>query len=508
MNSSETNKKKSASPPPHQSSAAADSPLFTNEGLPIDHTRFGAALTTASVAEGPTRRVSVVGDGGDHVSSSLYAPSSSSSSSKKKKHNFAALAADVSVEDDDDAALLLAPPQLSPKIIPGRRRQNKRNHPMRSSLVEDEEEFDMLASSSEIMNATTTQHRPMWSSLLHDVSVLPILPSVNHPLEKSSLPVTGVPASLIATRIQRALQRRSIAASYPSPHMVQCVSSAHVEFFIFLYRQGNSSEQQDGGIIVEVQRRDGFDVSYMADVFAILDAASGKADDKEHLHLEEDSSWPMYFEENNSDDDNGERGDQVLLPSILLQTFKKEKKEPTVEEVFLCLSSLASLTNEDKVGPTAKNVSRQFLVSDECKELRSKVLSLIITESSSSSNNNDSSSIIMSRPTLQSLEILANICSCTRDGSSSELLEPIFSANEYALPRHLVSHVENAPINPIAATYACIIFRRFLAEEHCLTNIISSSRLTAALFNAVSLGGEIHAGLERQAGGCLSVMST
>ena len=455
MSSFETNKK---SPSSHQSNAA-DRPFFTNEGLPIDHTRFGTALTTSNVAEGPMRRVSV----GNNVSSSLYAPSS-----KKKNNNFDAL---KSVSVEDDAAL--APTQLSPKI-PGGRRQDKRNHPMRSSLV-DEEEFADLAAPE-----TATQ-RPMWSSLLRDVAILPILPSVNHPLEKSSVTVMGVPASLIATRIQRALQRRSIAASYPSPHKVQCRSSAYVTFCIFLYRQSNS--EQDG-IIVEVQRRDGFDVSYMADVFAILDAASGK-DDKEQY--QEDSSWPMYFEENIDD----REGDQV--PNILSQTFKKEK-EPSVEEVFLCLSSLVSLTNEDKVGPTARNVSRQFLVSDECKELRSKVLSLI-------ESSNDSS---ISRSTLQSLEILANICSCTR--GSSELFEPIFSANEFALPRHLVAHVENASSNPIAATYACIIFRR-LAEEQCVTNV-TSSRLTAALFNAVSLGGEIHAGLERQAGGCLSVMST
>mmetsp|Transcript_917 Transcript_917/g.1780 ORF Transcript_917/g.1780 Transcript_917/m.1780 type:complete len:454 (-) Transcript_917:83-1444(-) len=453
MSSSETNKKS-----PSRQSSAGDRPLFTSEGLPIDHTRFGTSLTTASVAEGPMRRVSV-----GNVAPSLYAPC--------KKSNFAALAKPpmlTPVPVEDDAAF--APTKLSPKS-PGGRRQNKRSHPFRSSLLDevDEEEFDLAPEPA-------TQ-RPMWSSLLYDVSVLPILPSVNHPLEKSSVTVKGVSPSLIATRIQGALQRRSIAASHPSPHKVQCISSGHVEFCIFLYRQNKNSEQD--GIIVEVQRRDGFDVSYMTDVYAILDAASGKDEKEQH---QEDSSWPMYFEENSDD------GEGCQVPNILSQTFKKEK-EPTVEEVFLCLSSLASLTNEDKVGPTAIQVSRQFLVSDECEELRSKVFSLI-------ESSNDPST---SRSTLQSLEILANVCSCTR--GSSEYLEPICSSQ-----RHLVAHLENAPNNPIAATYACIIFKR-LAEEQSLTNA-TSSRLTAALFNAVSLGGEIHAGLERQAVGCLSVMST
>ncbi len=456
MSSSSENKKNSA---PARQSNSGDRPLFTSEGLPIDHALFGTSRTTANVAEGPMRRVSV-----GNVPS-FYAPS--------KKSNFAALAKPpissvkpVSVEDD----AAYAPPQLSSKSSGGRR-QNKRSHPFRSSLL-DEEEYDFASE-------PVTQ-RPKWSSLLYDVSVLPILPAVNHPLERTSVVVTGVPPSLIATRIQGALQRRSITASHLSPNKVQCMSSAHVEFCIFLYRQNKSSVQD--GIIVEVQRRDGFDVSYMTDVNAILDAASGKDATGQH---QQDSSFPMYFEENS--DDGGE-GYQV--PNILSQTFKKEK-EPTVEEENLCLSSLASLTNEEKVGPTAIHVSREFLVSDECKELRSKVFSLI-------ESSNDSS---ISRSTLQSLEILANVCTCTRD--LPECLEPI-SSSEFELQRHLLAHLENASNNPLAATYACIVFTRL--AEGPLANV-TSARLTAALFNAVSLGGEIHAGLERQAVGCLSVMS-
>mmetsp|Transcript_28292 Transcript_28292/g.40436 ORF Transcript_28292/g.40436 Transcript_28292/m.40436 type:complete len:460 (+) Transcript_28292:171-1550(+) len=455
--STETNKNSG----PARKSNSGDRPLFTNEGLPIDHTLFGTSLTTASVAEGPTRRVSV-----GNVAQSFYAAS--------KKSNFAAKAKPpitsvkpVSVEDD----AAYAQTELSSKS-PGGRRQNKRSHPFRSSLL-DEEEYDF--------SSEPATQRPKWSSLLYDVSVLPILPSVNHPLEKTSVIVNGVSPSLIATRIQGALQRQSITASHLSPNKVQCISSAHVEFCIFLYRQNKSSEQD--GIIVEVQRRGGFDVSYMTDVNAILDAASGKDATEQHQH---DSSWPMYFEENS--DDGGE-GYQV--PNILSQTFKKEK-EPTVEEENVCLSSLASLTNEEKVGPTAIHVSREFLVSDECKELRSKVFSLI-------ESSNDTST---SRSTLQSLEILANVCTCTRD--LPKRLEPIFSSSEFELQSHLLTHLDNARNNPLAATYACIIFRR-LAEEPTIANV-TSARLTAALSNAVSLGGEIHAGLERQAAGCLSVM--
>ena len=417
------------------------------------------ARTTANVAEGPMRRVSV--DKNINVAA-LRAPSPKNIAFAKPPTPTTATA---SLKVDDAA---LAPTRLSGS---GRK---LRQDPFRSSLVdcEDEPNFD-----SEIAP------RLMWSSQLLDASVLPVLPSVNHPLEKSSVTVKDVSPCTIATRIQRVLQRRSIAASYPSPHKAHCMSSTQVEFCIFLYRQNSDQD----GIIVEVQRRDGFDVSYMADVYAILDAASGKEQQQNEV-----SSWPMYFEDNNevSSDKGGRQ-----VPMILSQTFKKDK-EPTVEEVSLCLSSLASLTNQDKVGNTATQVSRQFLLSDECKELRYKVFSLIESKTDTSR--------VSSKSTIQALEVLSNVCSCTQ--GSAELLEPILSANESELPRHLLDHIENASSNPQAATYACIVFKR-LVEEQAITNV-TSMRLTAALINAVSLGGEIHAGLERHAGRCLSLMST
>ena len=406
------------------------------------------------------RRVSV-----GEMSALMYAPSKKSSLAVLAKPPTTSVKS-VSVADQDAA---FAPTNLSPKDpIPGGRRLNKRSHPFRSSLL-DEEDIDVKLESA-------TQ-RPSWSTLLYNVLVLPILPSVNHPLEKTSVTVKGVVPSIIAARISGILQKRSITASHPSPHKVNCVSSANVEFCIFLYRQGNSEHD---GIVVELQRRDGFDVSYMTDVHAILDAASGE--DKEGI--QENSSWPMYFEESSDD------GEEYQVPPLLSQTFKKE--DPSVEEVSLCLSSMASLTNEDKVGHSAIQLSRSFLVSDECKELRFKVFSLI--EFSNESN--------ISWSTLKALEIIANVCSCIRD--SSRVLKQIFSDNE--LPRHLVAHLENAQNSPMAAAYSCVIFKR-LAEEHHLANDVIS-RLTTALCNAVSLGGEIHSGLERHAVGCLSVIST
>ena len=53
----------------------------------------------------------------------------------------------------------------------------------------------------------------------------------------------------------------------------KCVSKDNVEFNVRLFKGKN---QFDHGVIVEVQRRQGFSVFYHRDAVAILDAAEGK----------------------------------------------------------------------------------------------------------------------------------------------------------------------------------------------------------------------------------------
>lgn len=78
----------------------------------------------------------------------------------------------------------------------------------------------------------------------------------------------------MAAQITTALQARSIDATFDGQNAkVDCVSKTGVEFRIRLYR---GRDKYSHGIIAEVQRRMGFDVSYAQDVFAILDAAEGK----------------------------------------------------------------------------------------------------------------------------------------------------------------------------------------------------------------------------------------
>ena len=100
------------------------------------------------------------------------------------------------------------------------------------------------------------------------------LPSSSfYPLEKSSV---FVPASakITATRIENVFRERSIAASYDASNAkADCVSVSGVLFRLRMYR-GNGEKGEDG-VIVEVQRREGFNPGYIQDVHAILDAAMG-----------------------------------------------------------------------------------------------------------------------------------------------------------------------------------------------------------------------------------------
>ena len=97
------------------------------------------------------------------------------------------------------------------------------------------------------------------------------LPSF-YPLEKSSVVVRAA-AGVIAARIVSVLKSRGVAASYDAPNAkADCVSADAVEFRVRLYR----ARGEGAGLVVEVQRRDGFALSYIQDVFAILDAVQGK----------------------------------------------------------------------------------------------------------------------------------------------------------------------------------------------------------------------------------------
>eukprot|EP01083_Nonionella_stella_P131042 397854_1 len=111
------------------------------------------------------------------------------------------------------------------------------------------------------------QSNSPWDVRDHNV---PNLPSF-YPLDQAAAFVPQASPPILATRIVSALKSRSISVTYDVKNVkVDCVSKSDVHFRVRLYR---GRGEYNHGIIVEVQRREGFDISYAQDVYAILDAA-------------------------------------------------------------------------------------------------------------------------------------------------------------------------------------------------------------------------------------------
>jgi len=231
---------------PQESSTMKSS--FTAAGLPLDHVRFGAASITDDA--GPARRVDCC-----PAQLHLAAPS---------------LLRTPMLNNLKGASPKLSPPSLSsfasaPSLTVGIND---------SDLMDDDDEIiDYFSSSSASpfsFPAAAASAKPSSSSWDVCDRNVPTLPSF-YPLEKTAAFVPQASAPIVASRIVTALKARSIDATFDAQNAkVDCITKSNVEFRVRLYRgRGEYSH----GIIVECQRRHGFDISYAQDVYTILDAA-------------------------------------------------------------------------------------------------------------------------------------------------------------------------------------------------------------------------------------------
>jgi hypothetical protein len=225
----------------------AQASTFITGGLPIEHTRSGIAPAASDAwNSGPTRRIDCL------------APPPLLNAAPKTHHH-----AKRRLSEDD------ALPTTS-----------LRAGPARGSLLDDDDDDELvdyfgIGAVGGLAPRYDDAAPPPSPWPVHDCHVR-TLPSC-YPLDRAAVLVPRGAAPVIAARIAAVLQARSIAAAYDAPRAkADCVSkSQQVEFRIRLYRGRGERYRQD--IIVEVQRRAGFELSYMQDVYAILDAAEGKA---------------------------------------------------------------------------------------------------------------------------------------------------------------------------------------------------------------------------------------
>lgn len=439
--------------------------MFTKEGLPLDHTRFGIAITTTDLGDhrGPARRIDC------RPPQLITAPSISS----KRSYSGA------------PRARLL-------KVGP--------NH---SSLIDDDEDelvdyFGMSRGDSAPLATETVSSSSHWNVRDHNV---PTLPSF-YPLEKSAVFVPQASAPILATRIAAVLQARSIVASFSARNAkVDCVSKSHVELRIRLYRGRGEYKQ---GIIVEVQRRLGFDLSYMQDVNAILDAAEGKTlkdcggGTSPIYNSETEGSCSSEGEDMEIIGNTGESASLRVISDILCPQVVDKM---TVEASDLALVSLASLTSLDCMGPTAVQLSKELLISEAHANLRHAVFSNVCPLTHSQGKD------AIQRAILQSLEILANVAVSAQ---SPSLLVELLSQNDHDILIKLITNIENAQLNPRAADLSCgtitSIFKSQAKQEGIMMPQHCRERLSTALMESMSYGEEYHAELERHSQQCFEVI--
>lgn len=354
---------------------------------------------------------------------------------------------------------LISAPSLSPfktSLFEPQLPSMLRVGPTDASLIDDDDDNDMSMDYFAACRAARSAHglgspdadatepsSTHWNVWERDV---PTLPSF-YPLEQSAVYVPQASVSTLTTRITSILKGLSTVVSYDSKNAkADCRSKSHVEFRIRLYRGRGECDQ---GIIVEVQRRAGFDFSYYQDVRAILDAVQGKdfcdydtesSTSIPHQEPEELSLRSSGAEEASDSKKSTGLASLRLLSNILCQD------NTMVEAQDLALSSLASLTSTARMGEqTATRVSDELLCSEENIKLRQVAFSQVVM----SSRDPKRPTPLSQRTTLRCLEIIDNVAEST---SRPALLTHILSQNKhYATVDKSISSAKKARLNPRAA---------------------------------------------------------
>ena len=278
-------------------------------------------------------------------------------------------------------------------------------------------------------------------------------------------------APILAARVPAALQARSIVSNFDAKNAkVDCVSKAHVEFRVRLYRgRGEYSH----GLIVEVQRRMGFDLSYSQDVFAILDAAEGKANAQD---FSIGMTTPIYYEGTEtecgcSSDDDDEDMDSLentagftSLRVISDVLCPEDEDKITVEGRDFALASLASLTSLERMGQTAVVISNELLTSETRADLRHAVFSNIGIAPSLQDDCH-----VPHRVMCQSLEVLKNVAICAQNPSR---LADFLSQDNNGILNKLIENIESAHLNPRAADLSCVVLKSIQDSSQTALEVI------------------------------------
>jgi hypothetical protein len=317
---------------------------------------------------------------------------------------------------------------------------------------------------------------------------VPVLPSF-YPVFRSSISIHKGSARLIAERIKAVLYARSIVAVYDSRGAkADCITKSNVNFRIRLY-QSNKND----AIIVELHRQEGFDLTYQDDMYAIFDAAKGKA----HVSTQEESPNYIALTDCISKDEVLNDEDQQTKPSlkIISELMLPDNGAVSVDNVETAMTWLLKLTNVDKMGAiVASKAARDLTCLQEYATLRVRIVSNIISPPRENPHCSQTHRVM-----LQSLEILANVVQSLLGDQEEYDLSWIGS-----MALQLIVLIENAAADPRAADLSCLILKN---SRHILSlSDDENTRLKEALLSANSFGREVHADLELHSKQCMESM--
>ena len=321
-------------------------------------------------------------------------------------------------------------------------------------------------------------------SWIPSIEYVPTVPSFYPLCEPYIVIPTGNDSVLsITDRIKQTLRDRSIVAAYDSRGAkADCTTKNNVSFRIRLYR----SSRDSSAIIVEIQRREGFNVLYYQDVHAIFDAAEGNEIDGE---INQDSGSYLFSP------DDFERSYTQSSLDRLSDILCSDNDAVTFEVLDMALSVLISLTNIEELGRAAILTSNDLMNSERFAKLRDKIIShALLSDEASSPIQNESI-----RFKHLSLETLANAVSCFQDDGNA--VEFQFSR---PMLKCLISLVEDANTDPRAADLACLILKYTSKSKHWNKKL--KARLKSSLESANRHGNKMHADLKAHSEECMSLL--
>lgn len=353
------------------------------------------------------------------------------------------------------------------------------------------------------------------STLKARPSPSPTTPCALPPPQKcTSRLVQYTSADIISGRIATTLQLRSIKAKYCKA-VAKCRTLDFVKFYIRLYVV--PGDDDEGGVLVELQRVSGDYLSFMYDCRAILDAAEGKdvimdnQDDNKALYLELPVS-EMSFACNDDiilrhDLKAQDEEDIINITSELLSS-------PQSDSNMLGMESLVSLVDVNMTTKSTAVLASKRLVCNSHESgdgpfsLHNYVMSLIIYEDDHENDDDDDSSLEEDATCPIKVSLSGSIAEHTR-----RLRTHALSSLSNALELLVAENILCDTISASRKWYASVLIPRLINIVKCASTIPHESMLAARCLTSLAVCSKVFASLMKDGcsvtgcgGGCLSAL--